>query len=411
MKRLLTELRRTFLRRHWSELRWSYANVGLRDLRPLAAYILGIDPDREEGNVARFEREFSEAVGAKHTITFSSGRVALRATLVAMNVKAGDHVVVPAYTCAVVPYAVTALGAHPRYVDIGNDYLIDPIALSLALEDEPKVVITQHTYGHRDYWNAETAKRAGVRVIEDSAHLVSKGIAGDAAFYSFDTTKPLTAGKGGAVSTNDDQLAHLIRTARDEESAAPSRWQNVSMAMRLLLSAFLYQPWVLPIGRWVHAGLARTGVLWKAITDEELEGRAPTIGRLTEGQAILLIRQLHRLPITNEFRSWASSVLYGVDPSEPLLRAPLQVRDKDAWVKFFAARQIELGQWFQSPLHPIGCNLEAAEYTPGQAPNAERLAQITINLPTSRGGGGLRRVKGAWRQADNRFGSGEAAPT
>jgi dTDP-4-amino-4,6-dideoxygalactose transaminase len=97
------------------------------DARLALAALLGRAPLLEGPETAEYERRFARAVGARHAFSFAAGRMGLYAILKAIGVGPGDEVILPAFTCVVVPNAILYLGARPIYVDIEADtYNINP---------------------------------------------------------------------------------------------------------------------------------------------------------------------------------------------------------------------------------------------------------------------------------------------
>src|SRR5207302_3872730 len=127
---------------------------------------------------------------------FAASRMALYAILEALGVGAGDEVIVPAFTCVVVPNAVRYRRATPVFVDIDRaSWNIDPLAVERAITPRTRAVLVQHTFGVPADLRAVarvTAAR-GIAIIEDCAHLIGVstedgqlGTMGDAAFFSFE---------------------------------------------------------------------------------------------------------------------------------------------------------------------------------------------------------------------------------
>ncbi|MBR1219663.1 DegT/DnrJ/EryC1/StrS family aminotransferase [Bradyrhizobium sp. U87765 SZCCT0131] len=182
-------------------------------------YILG-------GEVQAFEREFAAFCGVKHCIGVGNGLEALQITLRAMNVGPGDEVIVPSNTFIATWLAVTGVGA--TIVPVEPDpasHNLDPALLEQAITARTKVIIPVHLYGHpadMDPINA-VAQRHGLKVIEDAAQAHGAlyrgrkaGSLGHAAGFSFYPGKNLGAlGDGGAVTTDDDELADQIRLIRN----------------------------------------------------------------------------------------------------------------------------------------------------------------------------------------------------
>lgn len=177
-----------------------------------------------------FEAEFASFCGAKHAIGVGNGLDALSLVLRAWGIGPGDEVLVPAQTFIATWLAVSHVGAIPVSVDIDiNTYLMDPKKIKQAITSKTKAIIPVHLYGQPADMTAITAIAAeyGLKVLEDAAQAhgatfngVRTGTLGHAAGFSFYPTKNLGAyGDGGAIVTNDDTLAHNLRSLRNYGSA------------------------------------------------------------------------------------------------------------------------------------------------------------------------------------------------
>jgi len=164
--------------------------------------------------LSAFEAELASFTGRRHAVGVSSGTDALRLALVALGVGAGDEVIVPAFTAVPTAAAVCAAGAVPVFVDVGADTAtIDPAAALAACTERTRAVIPVHLYGRP----AELPD-LGVPVVEDGAQALGAldpGSESVAAAYSFYPTKNLGGiADGGAVATDDDELAAALRLLR-----------------------------------------------------------------------------------------------------------------------------------------------------------------------------------------------------
>ena len=170
----------------------------------------------------QFEKEFAEYCGVKHCIGVGNGLEALRLILEAYEIGVGDEVIVPANTFIATVLAVSYVGATPVFVDADiNTYNIDVSKIREKITSKTKAIIVVHLYGNivqmDEIYNI--AKEYSLKVIEDSAQAHGAmykgkraGSLGDAAGFSFYPGKNLGAlGDGGAVTTNDDELATKIR--------------------------------------------------------------------------------------------------------------------------------------------------------------------------------------------------------
>jgi dTDP-3-amino-3,4,6-trideoxy-alpha-D-glucose transaminase len=161
-----------------------------------------------------FEAELASFTGRRHAIGVSSGTDALRLSLVALGVGPGDEVIVPAFTAVPTAAAVCAAGAVPVFVDVGADTAtIDPVAAQAACTERTRAVIPVHLYGR-----PAALPDLGVPVVEDGAQALGAldPRSGSAtAAYSFYPTKNLGGiADGGAVVTDDDDLAAALRLLR-----------------------------------------------------------------------------------------------------------------------------------------------------------------------------------------------------
>lgn len=174
--------------------------------------------------VRAFEGKVRNLLGVKHVVAVNSGTAALHTALMAFGVKAGDEVIVPSFTFLATANVVLACGAKPVFVDIGDDYNMDPAAFKKAITKKTKAVIPVHVYGYPADMDEirETASAKSVRVIEDAAESLGATYKGtqtgklsDAGCFSLYATKVVTSGEGGAISTDDDELADMLRLVRN----------------------------------------------------------------------------------------------------------------------------------------------------------------------------------------------------
>jgi dTDP-4-amino-4,6-dideoxygalactose transaminase len=174
--------------------------------------------------VRAFEGKVRRLLGAKHVIAVNSGTAALHTALMALGVKQGDEVVVPPFTFVATANVVLACGAKPVFVDIKEDYNIDPDAFRRAVTRKTKAVIPVHVYGYPADMDEirEIAEGRSVKVVEDAAESLGATYRGtqtgrlsDAGCFSLYATKVATSGEGGAISTDDDDLADTLRLVRN----------------------------------------------------------------------------------------------------------------------------------------------------------------------------------------------------
>jgi dTDP-4-amino-4,6-dideoxygalactose transaminase len=184
-----------------------------------SAFILGTE-------VEAFEHEFAAYCGVSHCAGVASGTAALGLALMAAGIGPGDEVVVPAHTFIASALGVLHAGATPVFCDVERDTgLIDPESAEAAIGPRTSAILAVHLYGQAcDMGRIVTlAERHGLFVLEDAAQAHGAtydgrkaGSLGHAAAFSFYPSKNLGAlGDGGAVLTNDAQLAGRVRELRN----------------------------------------------------------------------------------------------------------------------------------------------------------------------------------------------------
>lgn len=186
------------------------------------SFVLGPD-------VAQFERDFAAFCGAAHCVAMNSGTSALHVAMIVAGVGPGDEVITTPYTFAATSWAVSYTGARPVYVDIEEaTFNLDPRLVERAITPRTKAVLPVHLYGHPCDLAPLLAicHRHGLALVEDAAQAHGAkyrgrvvGTFGAMSCFSFYPGKNLGAcGEGGAVVTNDAQLAARARALRDHGS-------------------------------------------------------------------------------------------------------------------------------------------------------------------------------------------------
>ena len=216
-----------------------------------------------------FSQRFAAHQDAKHALCAANGTVTLETALKAIGIQPRDEVIVPAYTFEATAAPVLRLGAIPVFVDVLPDtYCIDPAAAAAAVNSRTRAIIPVHLAMSMADMDAiaELAARHGLKILEDCAHAHGAkwrnrgaGSIGDAGSFSMQTTKLMTAGEGGVVTTSDDEVFELCQSYANCGRAS----QTDSFQHRIL--GFNY--------------------------------------RMTEFQAAILLAQLERLPEQTELRA------------------------------------------------------------------------------------------------------------
>ena len=194
-------------------------DAAIREVIESTAFVLG-------PAVERFESDFAGYLGVDHVVATNNGTTALQLALLALEIRSGDEVIVPAHTFIATAEAVAHVGATPVFVDVLEDTgNLDPARLASAATARTRAIIPVHLYGQPVDLDPilEFARGRGIPVLEDACqahgatyHGRRVGSFGVASCFSFYPGKNLGAfGEGGAVATDDPHLAARVRRLRD----------------------------------------------------------------------------------------------------------------------------------------------------------------------------------------------------
>ena len=314
--------------------------------------------------VEAFERELAAFTGTRHAVGTSNGldaiRLILRAYMEMGRLKAGDEVIVPSNTFIASVLPVTDCGLTPRFAEPDpSTHNLDPEAVEAAIGPRTRAVITVHLYGRISYSErlAETAKKHGLLLIEDSAQAIGAisavagpggsrraGALGDAAAFSFYPTKNTGAlGDAGAVTTDDDELARTVRMLRNYGSERSYHHEMSGLNCRLDS---------------IQAAILREKL---PMTDAENAARRATAA-----------------VYGSEIRN--SHVILPADTGSDCVwhQYVVRVADRDGFRRFLLDRGVETSVHSPVPTHRQPCY---KDYAGLALPVADRLASEVVSLP------------------------------
>ncbi|MBN2171512.1 MAG: DegT/DnrJ/EryC1/StrS family aminotransferase [Candidatus Krumholzibacteriota bacterium] len=312
--------------------------------------------------VEDFEDAMAGLLGVPGAVGLSSGSEALRVALAVLDVGPGDEVLLPAFTFFATASAVVHRGARPVFVDVGEDFLMDPADAAVQVTSRTRAAICVHLYGLQVPWAPwrELAAAHGLRLIEDAAQCVGArrageghaGSLGDAAAFSFFPSKNLGgAGDGGLLTARDPALLARARRYRNHGEACRYHHEEVGINGRLdALQAVVLHAKLPHLAAWNEARRARAGryeALFAASRVAERVGRPV-------------------LPAGGEhvFHQYT-------------IRVPER---RDALLDWLREREIGAAVYYPLPLHRQPCF--AAEPSAARPlPVTERLAGEVLSLP------------------------------
>ena len=336
------------------------------------------------------------------------GRVGLFALLANMEIKKGDEVILPAFTCVVVPNAILYLGAKPIYVDIDpHTFNINPALVAAKITDRTKLIIAQNTFGLSSDLDAllAIAQKNKLKIIEDCTHGFGgtyknkkNGTVAEAAFFSAQWNKTFSTGIGGFVICKNEDLAKKIANF-ENTLTEPSFLKNQQLKAQLfvrnkLLPPALYWP-AIKLYRFLSKNNIITGSSQGAeLTDIQMpENYLLGSSTVQAKQGLYEIENIeknlqHRQKIAALYQAAFTTMGFAkvVEPENvhhTFIQFPFLVKDRAKMLALAAAERISLNDWFISPIHPITENWEQWHYKAGSNPIAEKISQHILNLPTA----------------------------
>ena len=357
--------------------------------------------------LVKYEEAFAQYFKSTRAFSFWKGRVALYAILKAMDVSPEDEIILPGYTCVMDVNPIKYLQAKPVYVDIEPvTFNIDVSRIEDKITTRTKVIIAQHTYGYPCEMDAimSVAARHDIPVVEDCCLALGSqyrgravGTIGKAGYFSFQWNKPYTTGLGGMVLTDDSKLARQIEFLCEQEACEPTKKETLMLEAQLAIyRAFIY-PRTTALAQSIFRFLTRKGLVvgssasseYKPVMAEDFFKRLggfqarSGLGQFSKIETNIAHRQgMARLydQLLREKgwqgRKYDASVLAPV-----MVRYPVRIREKDRALAEAAGAGVELGSWFECPLHPMETPLAVYDYQAGMCPVAEKAALEVVNLP------------------------------
>jgi dTDP-4-amino-4,6-dideoxygalactose transaminase len=361
-----------------------------------------------------FAQKIKEYFAVANVFLFESGRTSLFAVLRTLGIGAGDEVLVQSITCTAVVNPILWTGATPIYVDIDNDFNMSAADLEKKITPKARVLVVQHTFGYPANLDQILiiAKRHKLFIIEDVAHALGAtyhgkkvGTFGDAAILSFGRYKIISTVYGGAVITNNAELAGELEHSIQSWTSPSRVWIVQQLLHPILLSIIkpLYN--IFSIGKGIVIIIKKLHLISLSVYSEEKSGGKPPFGpaRMPNAMAMLGVHQFdkmekfnaHRTELANFYTTHLKSnhnvnlvpVPEGVRPV--FLNFPVCAGSPEATYKLIGKARSEgiyLEVWpanNKKVIGPSGANLEKLKYIPGSCPHAENLAPRSMVLPTN----------------------------
>ncbi|MBE17368.1 MAG: cell wall biogenesis protein [Nitrospinae bacterium] len=240
--------------------------------------------------VEKFEKKFAELCGTKYAIGVNSGTDALILSMRSLDIGTGDEVITVPNTFVATASAIALLGAKPIFVDVGDDFNIDPVKIEEKISKKTKAILPVHLTGRPSNMAPlmEISNKYGLHIVEDCAQAVlaeydnqKVGSFGIAGCFSLHPLKTLSAiGDGGIITTNDENLFHKIKILRNlglktrdncEFWSGNSRLDNLQAAVLLVKMKYI-EEWTeqrISNASFYHKGLSKFGDFILPIANEK----------------------------------------------------------------------------------------------------------------------------------------------
>jgi perosamine synthetase len=311
--------------------------------------------------VERFEEDVRAIVGTRHSVAVNNGTSALIAALLANGIGPGDQVITSPFTFVATLNSILHVGATPRFVDVGDDFNLDPELLFQAIDPATRAIVPVHLYGQAADMERVLAAVAGWNVvtIEDAAQALGALVAGRSVgsfgtgCFSFYATKNITTGEGGVVTTDDDGAAASLRVLRNQGQRGRYDYERPGFNFRMTeLQAAL--------------GVAQMARLPGIIEARRSNARALT--DLLAGTRGLLLPQ-EAPGRQHVFHQYTVRV------------TPEARLDRDGLVRHLRGREIDVGVYYPRPVYDYDCFRRDPRVGSPVTPRAERIAREVLSLP------------------------------
>lgn len=334
-------------------------NTSLQGIMQASSFINGPE-------VHQFQKELEEYLNVKHVIPCANGTDALQIAMMGLGLKPGDEVITADFTFAATVEVIALLQLTPVLVDVEPDtFNIDPEAIKRSITPRTRAIVPVHLFGQTANMDAimEIAKEHNLYVIEDNAQAIGAnyhtphgktlktGVIGDIASTSFFPSKNLGCfGDGGAIFTNDDNLAHMIRGIVNHGMYERYHHDVVGVNSRLDT---------------IQAAVLRAKLPRLDKYNAARQEAAAKYNEAFKGQEFIITPYLAGEPDTHVYHQYTLKIING---------------KRDALVQHLNENSIPCGVYYPIPLHSQKAYASSA-YKEADFPVTNQLIKEVISLP------------------------------
>lgn len=321
----------------------------------------------------KFEGLIAERHGVKHALATTSCTAALHLATMALGLKTGDEVIVPAFTWVTSAHCAEYVGAKAVFADIDlATYNLDPAAFAAAITPRTRAVVAVHLFGlaaPMDEIRAH-ASRHGIAIIEDAACAIGTsyrgkpvGGLGDIGCFSFHPRKVVTTGEGGAVTTNNDSIAAIIGSVRNHGAGSQRIIEDEG------------------VGPWTMANYDRIGYNLRLSDIQAAVG----VAQMAKLDTLLAERRGLAASYSERLSDIPDIVLPAQDAGHSYQSFVVRISDggrrrRNAVMAAFAEQRIQTRPGTHA-VPGLGYYRDKYRLDPNQFPNAIRAEDTTITLP------------------------------
>ncbi len=335
------------------------------------------------------------------------GRVALYTALKAIGIKEGDEVILPAFTCVVVPNAIIYLKAKPVYVDIDKESLnATLIHIQAATSEKTKCILIQNTFGLSSEVEeiVAFARSKGIVTIEDCTHgfggmynKLPNGVRSDFAFFSTQWNKPFSTGIGGILLVNNTDFIKAVEQENNFLIKPGFKKAFVLNALILFKKAFLGDRTYWFFVK-LYRYLSKMGVVVGSSSGTEITSTNMPDNYFMGASSVQFVQGIkalrgldtvmkQRKTNAEMYTNWLRTndkiyVKELLNENHAFLKYPILVKDRSTFISKAEKASIRLGDWFLSPIHPVKSEFENWFLNPQNFSNATFVSAHILNLPT-----------------------------
>lgn len=356
----------------------------------------------EKNAVEKFEKEFAKTFEAKYALSFPYGRSAIYALLSGLGIK-NSEILVPAYTCVVVPHAIVLSGNSPRFIDTEpNSFNLDLEEATKKINEKTKAIIPGNIFGYPV--NAEKLKEIktankDILIIQDCAHCFGARWQGklvcnegDAAIFALNISKYISSIFGGMLTTNNEEIYKKVKDYRDKNFRKPGIRRTIKGFFYILATYPAFNGFLFNLVSQFDylEGNKLLGKLTRYYKEEKIDLPKDAFELLTSLEAKVGIEQLKKYPAILEKRKFIAKYYDDNLRNTPgLILPPIiegatyshfvpRIKNRGEVIKRMRNKGIQVGKLIDYSIP----HMKAYEkYKDGEFTNSLNLTGEVINLP------------------------------